>query len=141
VQQVDVQGVAFDPFAAVEQPAQRMDFGSDLDAKRLLERVAGAHLVGDRADAADAGGDVGDFTDLPPAEEAFKEARRLVDVELDVLDVVAVHADVEPAFPFDAGQGFDFECAGSRHEPAGESIVVRGLKVRTERLGAEKLRT
>ena len=112
---MDVQGVALDPFTAIQQPPQRADLGRHLKAERLLQRMAGAHLVGDRADAADAGGDVGNFTDLPAAQEALEEPRRLVDVELDVVDNLALQADVQAAFPFDARQGFDLKCAGSCH--------------------------
>ena len=54
----DVQRVALDPLAAIQQPAQRPDLAADRDAERVLHRVHRAHLVGDRADAADARGDV-----------------------------------------------------------------------------------
>ena len=59
VEHEDVERVALDPLAAVDQPAQRPDGVADLDAAGVLDRRAGAHLVGDRADAADARGDVG----------------------------------------------------------------------------------
>ena len=36
VQQVDVQRMAFDPLAAVQQSAEHADFGSDRDAQGLL---------------------------------------------------------------------------------------------------------
>ena len=58
VQHVDVQGVTFDPLAAVEETAQQADCGIDADSQRPLDGVHGAHLVGDGADAADARRDV-----------------------------------------------------------------------------------
>jgi hypothetical protein len=34
-----------------------------------------AHLIGDRADAADAGDEIGHFVGVAPAQEGFEEAR------------------------------------------------------------------
>src|SRR5690348_5321216 len=50
VEQVDVQRVALDPLAAVEQPAQRQDLVGHGDAAGVLDRPARAGLVGHRAD-------------------------------------------------------------------------------------------
>ena len=58
VQHVDVQRVALDPLAAVDQAAQGAQLAIHLDAERVLHGVDRAHLVGDGADAADARGDV-----------------------------------------------------------------------------------
>ena len=59
VQHVDVQRVALDPLAAVEQAAERAERAVDRRAEGFLHRLHGAHLVGDRADAADPRRDVG----------------------------------------------------------------------------------
>ncbi len=83
----DVQGVALDPLPAVQEPAQRAQLAVDLDAAGLLHRVHRAHLVGDRADAADPGGDVGRLGEAAPAQERLEEPGRLVDVELHLLDL------------------------------------------------------
>ena len=56
MQQVDVQGVAVDPFPAVQQPAQRHQFGIQRHPAGVFDRVASAHLVGHRADSTDPGG-------------------------------------------------------------------------------------
>ena len=80
VEHEDVQRVALDPLAAVEEPPQRAQLAADLDAADLLHRVHGAHLVRDRADAADARGDVGRLGEGAAAQERLEEARRLVDV-------------------------------------------------------------
>ena len=70
-------------------------------------RVHRAHLVGDRADAADARGDVGRFGKVPPAQKGFEQSGRLVDLQFDIRDAVALELDVEGAFALYAGQGVD----------------------------------
>ena len=82
VQHVDVQGVALDPFAAVQQPPQPPQFARHLHAQRRLERMHRAHLVRHRTDAADAGRDVGHVFQRAAAQQRFEQPRRLEDVEL-----------------------------------------------------------
>ena len=82
MQHVDVQHVALDPFAAIQQPAQLADRLRNRDAERVLHRVHGAHLVGDGADAANARGDVRCLGEGTPAQEGLEEARRLEDAQL-----------------------------------------------------------
>ena len=82
VQHVDVQRVALDPFAAIEQPAQRAERPVDVMPQRVLHRVDGAHLIGDRADAADARGDVRRLGVGAAAQERLEEPRRLEDLQL-----------------------------------------------------------
>ena len=109
VQQVDVQGVAGDPLPAVQQPAQvsqrRVEFG----AARLLDGVARAGLVGDRADPADPGRDIGWLGVGAAAQERFKEPRRFVDVQLGLLDLAVADRDPQRALAFDPGQPGDGE--------------------------------
>ena len=90
VQHVHVQRVALDPFAAIEQTPQKADRGVDGDAQRTLDGVDGAHLVGDGANAADAGGDVGSLGKVATAQKGFEHAWRLEYFQLDVLDAVAL---------------------------------------------------
>ena len=54
MQQVNVQGVTLDPLSAVEQTAKIGDRSRDHDPAGRLDGQARAHLVGDRADPADA---------------------------------------------------------------------------------------
>jgi len=61
--------------------------------------VAGAHLVGDRADPADAGGDVGSLLVRTAAKERLEESRRLEDLELDLFDDAIVDSNAEGASP------------------------------------------
>ncbi len=103
VQQVDVQRVALDPLPAVEQPAEFGDRALDGDAAGGLDGLARAHLVGDRADAADPGGDVRRLGVGPSAEERLEEAGRLVDVEPGLFDPVAAGPEVQRAFAFHPG--------------------------------------
>ena len=58
VKQVDVECVALDPLATVEEPAQGADRFPHRGAACVLHGCAGTHLVGDGADPTDPGGDV-----------------------------------------------------------------------------------
>jgi hypothetical protein len=101
VQQLDVQCVTLDPLSAVEQPTEIGDRSGDLDPAGCLDGQARAHLVGHRADPADARGDVRRFGVLPPAQERLEEPRRLVDLLPHVLDGTPAHPDVHRAFTLD----------------------------------------
>ena len=105
VQHVDVQRVALDPLAAVDQAAQVADRAVvDRDAAGVLHRPHRAHLVGDRADAADPRGDVGRLGERAAAQQRLEEARRLVDAQLDVDDLAALEPHVHRALALDAGE-------------------------------------
>ena len=65
-----------------------------------------AHLIGHRADAADAGGDVGHFLETPAAQKGLVKPGRLVDFKLQILHDAVAHGDIQRAFAFHAGQGF-----------------------------------
>src|SRR5581483_7327144 len=75
-----------------------------LDSAEALDRVDGARLVRDRADAADARRDVRRLEVRAAAKERLEEARRLEDPQLDVLDLVAVELDGHRALALDAGE-------------------------------------
>jgi hypothetical protein len=104
VQQEDVQGVRLDPLAAVEEPAQQPDLLRNRDPAGVLDRSAGAHLIGDRADPADPGGDVRRLGPGPAAQERLEEARRLEDPQLHVGDQPVVDDDVHGPLTLDPGQ-------------------------------------
>ena len=57
----------------------------------------GAHLVSDRTDAANPGGDVGGFSVVAPAKKSFEEPGGLIDPELGVhhLPLADLHEDSE----------------------------------------------
>jgi len=109
VQQADVQGVAGDPFPAVQQPAQAGERWVESGPARLLDGVAGAGLVGDRADPADPGGDVGWLGVGAAAQERFEKPRRFVDVQLGPLDLAVADGDPQGALAFDPGEAGDGE--------------------------------
>ena len=77
VQHGDVERVALDPLAAVEESSEIAQGAVDPDAQGVLDRMHRAHLVGDRTDAADACGDVRGLLGRTAAEERLEEARRL----------------------------------------------------------------
>jgi hypothetical protein len=104
VQQVDVQHVAFDPLAAVQQPAQCVDRLGHRDAAGVLDGPARAHLVGDRADPADPRGDVRRLGVAPAAQQAFEKPGRLVDIQPGLGDLTVLGHDLETALALDSGQ-------------------------------------
>ena len=77
----------------------------------------GAHLVGDRADAADAGGDVRRFRVGTPAQECLEEPRRLEDAKLRVAHLAVADDDGQRALALDAREVVDLDrltCHGDR---------------------------
>jgi hypothetical protein len=107
VQEEQMEPVALDPLAAVEQSAQAADGRARDEAEGALNRAHGAHLVGDRADAADPRDDVGDLPDPAAAQEGLEEPRRLEDRQARLLDHAAPCAQVERALPLHAGKHVD----------------------------------
>ena len=121
VQEEDVQGVALDPLAAVQEPAQRAHRLGHLDAADVLHRRDRAHLVGHRADPADAGGDVGHLRERPAAQERLEEPRRLEDLQPHLLDAAVAQADVQRSLALDARERARGELAlshATRRTPA-----------------------
>src|SRR5262249_50665137 len=105
----------FNPLATVKQASKATDFRSDCDVKCFFQSVAGAHLIRDRTYATDARDDVWHLADLAAAQEGLEETRRLVDVQLDLVDLVAGNRDVQRSFAFHARKGADLECASFAH--------------------------
>src|SRR5215468_66336 len=97
--------MALDPLAAVDEPPQRGDRLGDLRAAGVLDGRTRAHLVGDRADAADPRGDVGRFGVPSSAQQRLEEPGWLVDVEPRLGDLPVVHDNVQAALALDPGQG------------------------------------
>ena len=104
MEEEDVERVGLDPLAAIHQSPKHPDPLVDLDPERVLHRVEGAGHVGDRADPADPRGDVGRLSEVPAAQEGLEEARRLVDLELDVLDLAVADPDLHRALALDPGE-------------------------------------
>ena len=64
VQQVDMQCVTGDPLAAIQKSSQIENRLGEVRTACLLDRVAGADLVSDRADSANPGRDVGRLAEI-----------------------------------------------------------------------------
>ncbi len=109
MKQVDVQRMALDPLAAVHQPPQIGEGPVDGGPASVFDRVACAHLVGDRADPADAGGEIGRLGVRPTTKERLEEARWLVDLQLDELHLTVADHDVHRPFALHPGEGVDRE--------------------------------
>ncbi len=109
MQHIDVEHVALDPFAAIEQAPQVAQRAVHADAEGVLHGVDRAHLVGDRANAADAGGDVRRLGEGAAAQERLEEARRLEDGELGAAHLAVTHDDLERSFALDAREIIDLD--------------------------------
>ena len=105
MEEPDVQDVALDPLARIQQPAEFAQLTVDGDAGDVLEGGGRRHLVGDRTDPADPGRDVDRFTETAATQERLEEARRLVDLQSEVGDDVVLDLDVQRAFALDPCQG------------------------------------
>ena len=103
VQQVDMQGVALDPFAAVQESPEGPHLRVHPDAEQALERMHRRHLVGDGADAADPGDDVDDLVPGAPDDEALEVARCLEDVQAGLCDLAATHGQAQASLALHAG--------------------------------------
>ena len=109
VEHVDMEGVALDPFAPVEEPAQGLHLGVDLDLEKVFEGHRRAHLVGDRADAADPGDDVDYLVGSPPNDQPLEVPRRLEDRKARLADLTVGDAQLERPLAFDPRDPNDFE--------------------------------
>ena len=124
VQHHHVQAVALDPFAAIDQPPQGPELPLDLNAEGAFDRVHGAHLVGDRADAADAGNDVRYLLMTAPPQQRLEEARWLEDPEPGRGHPAVGDLEVERSLALDPGEILDID-RPSRHGPCSRSGRVR----------------
>ena len=111
MQHVDVQGVALDPLAAVQQTAKVGQLAADGDAAGVLDGEAGAHLISDRADATDTRRDVRRLGVGAALQECLEEARRLVDVQLHRRERTVDDRHVQGTLALDAGEGMDVEAS------------------------------
>ena len=79
-----MQRMALDPFAAVDQAPQGAQRAVDANTASVLHRVTRAHLIGNRADAADARGDVWRLREFSAPQKCLEEARRLENFQFHV---------------------------------------------------------
>jgi hypothetical protein len=127
VQEVHVQRVTLEPLAAVEQPPEVADRALvDGDPAGVLHCAHRAGLVGDGTDPAYSGGDVGRLGERAAAQEGLEEARRLVDPQLHVGDLIAVDAHVHGPLALHPGQHVDGQGAPIRaHGPRSRRGTAR----------------
>src|SRR6185437_1090125 len=115
-----------DPLGAVHESPQGAHRGLDPDPEQRLERVNGAHLVRDRADAADPGDDVDDLVRLPADDQPLEVARRLEDLELGPHDVAAPDDEAQRALALDPAQPADgvrrLGGGGAVHQRSSDSV-------------------
>ena len=76
--------MTLDPLATVKETTKQANRRVDRDSQSPFDRVHGAHLVSDRADATNPGGDVGSFGEMTTAKEGLKKTRRFVDLEFHI---------------------------------------------------------
>ena len=74
MQHHDVKRVAFYPFSTIDEASQRPELIADRNVKGILDRMHCAHLIGDRADSANASDDIRHFRVAPPAKQSLKKA-------------------------------------------------------------------
>ncbi len=104
MQQVDVECVALDPLAAVEETPQRAHLRVDLDVEQGLEGVDRGHLIRHRADPADAGHDVDDLVGGPADDEPLEVAWRLEDLEVCARHRTVADGELQAPLALDPGQ-------------------------------------
>ncbi len=109
VEHVDMEGVALDPLARVEQPAKGPHLRLHRHPEEILEGVRGTELVGDGADPADASDDVEDLVGGPPHDELLEVAGCLEDREARLADLAVGDAQLERPLALDAGDPLDLE--------------------------------
>jgi len=108
VQKINMEGMAFDPFTAIEETPEFAQLAIDRNSADTFHCMNGAHLVGNRADAANAGGNIGCLKKLPAAQEALKEAGRFKYFQLNVGDLPLMDLHIERPFAFNPGEIIDF---------------------------------
>src|SRR5690606_10021496 len=146
VQQMHVQYMTFDPFPAVEQTPEPANLRRNRHSQRLLQRMHRTHLIRDRTNTADAGGDVRHVFQRTIAQKRLEESGWFIDRQFDALDQVAPHPNVQSALAFDAGQSFVLDRAGLRRRGCvthcgGSACSTRSLSWRNSGALALKFRS
>ena len=104
---IDVQGVVFEHEGVIDQLADLAAGRGGLDLVEVVQRLGGGHVMGGRADAADAAGDLRHVL-RRAAEAEHLEAAQLGDLQVGALDVaLVIEEDVDLAVAFEAGDRVD----------------------------------
>ncbi len=103
-QHVDVEGVALDPFAVVEDAPQPPHLLVEFHPEEALQGVERADLIGHGAYPAYPRHDVDDLLCLPSLEEPLEEPGRFEYVQSNRADLCSVGLNQQGPFAFDPGQ-------------------------------------
>src|SRR5215470_2707128 len=96
--------MAFDPLAAIEQTTQGPQGPIHADTECIFHSMHGTHLVGNRADATDAGRNVRRFAIGTATQESLEETWWLEDLQLHIHDAITPDSDVQGTLTFDTGE-------------------------------------
>ncbi len=129
VQHVHVQGVALDPFPAVDQFAKLTDRIGDGHTEGILDGVDRTGLVRHRADPADPRGDVRRLHERPAPQEGLEEPGWLEDLEVEVDHLRSLQLEVHGAFALHPGEVVDGDGSFSH-----ENSSIRSRRLRRGRL-------
>src|SRR3970282_1783511 len=86
MQEVNVQGMTFDPLAAIHQPAELLHAVAYGHIQSLFHGLNGAHLICDGTNSADPGRDVRCLRIGTAPQEGLKEAGGFEDLQLHIVN-------------------------------------------------------
>src|SRR5262245_24611039 len=127
-----MENMALDPFAAIDQPAQGAEWSFDVNTASVLHRMTRAHLVGDRADTADARGDIWRLRKFSTAQERFEKTRRLENLQFHIDHLAAPDGDKHGALALNPGEVVNCDGAGLAHANWVTNANLAILKSRSE---------
>ena len=130
----EVQRVVFDHEGVVEELADLPAGGRRVHLVEVVEGLRRGHVVGHRADAADARGDLRHVLDAPPLDELL-EAAQLRHLEVGAVDAaVVIEEDVDPAVSLEPCHGVDEDLAAHGATSSSSCGLAAG---RTRRCSSE----
>src|SRR5262245_31170868 len=135
-----MESMALDPFAAIDQPAQGAEWSFDVNTASVLHRMTRAHLVGDRADTADARGDIWRLRKFSTAQERFEKTRRLENLQFHIDHLAAPDGDKHGALALNPGEVVNCDGAGLAHANWVTNANLAILKSRSEQQELPSLR-
>ncbi len=108
MQHVNMQRMAFDPFATIHQAPQCAATRVYRNVKSLFDRVQRGHLIGNRTNAADSSSDIGSLFIASASQESFKKSGRLKDLQFYIRDRSLIDSDLKRAFSFHTRESVTF---------------------------------
>src|SRR3989339_610007 len=111
MQHIHVEYMTFDPLTAVNKPAQGTKLAINFYFKCVFHCMYCTHLIGDRADTADAGCYIGGFVEITSTQECLKETRRFEYLEFDIYHRVVLYFYIKRTLAFNTGKIINFDCS------------------------------